>query len=258
LFGINDIEAARLIQSSADNGFPCAQCAFGRCLLNGTGVTRNESVAVRYFERAGNHRIAQCELGKCLIAGIGIEKNISQAFSTFAASAAQNYDERQFFYGHCFENGFGIAQDPSSAVQNDRLAAQQRHIPSLCRVGVCLVKGFGVRQNVNQAASLSADAGAQGFLSALYYRGHSFQFRRGITEKLTEAIQSYRAAVPRDDWSAFTALGLCFSSLNSRGRCQIQSVRKQFHSRSSCCCSIVAPIPSIHFSPFICYPAIGL
>jgi TPR repeat protein len=62
LFRINDIDAAQLIQLSADNGFPNAQCAFGHCLLNGTGVTRNESATVPYFERAGNHRIAQCEL----------------------------------------------------------------------------------------------------------------------------------------------------------------------------------------------------
>jgi TPR repeat protein len=109
-----------------------------------------------------------------LIAGICIEKNISHAFPIFAASAAHNYRKRQLFYGHCFQNRCGIAQDPSSAVQNYRLAAQQRHIPSLCRAGVCLLKWFGARQNVNEAASLFADAAAQRFPSALYYRRHSF------------------------------------------------------------------------------------
>jgi len=60
-------KAAALFRRAADQGRLSAQCEFGKCYLEGTGVPQDHREGARLFRRAANkgHASAQCALGNC-------------------------------------------------------------------------------------------------------------------------------------------------------------------------------------------------
>src|ERR1700722_14074703 len=56
LLGGDPVAAAPWVQSAAEYGIPAAQLRLGRMLLDGRGVSRDPTLALRWFSRAAEQR----------------------------------------------------------------------------------------------------------------------------------------------------------------------------------------------------------
>ena len=79
------VEAATWLKAKADAGNADAALALGVACLNGTGVTKDEQMAVELFQRAAerNHPAAFYDLGYCSMNGIGMAKDSRRAAQMF-------------------------------------------------------------------------------------------------------------------------------------------------------------------------------
>ncbi|PKY56984.1 HCP-like protein, partial [Rhizophagus irregularis] len=64
-----------------ENEYPEARVRYGDCLFNGKGVDKNESEALKYFEKAAEDGVvvAMYNVGNMYYNGVGCKKDIEKA-----------------------------------------------------------------------------------------------------------------------------------------------------------------------------------
>jgi TPR repeat protein len=77
--------------SAAEQGYTDAQFYLGLALENGTGGSKNEQEAVRFYRLAAEqgYARAQVRLGSCLRNGVGVGKDEAEADHFFHLAAKQ-------------------------------------------------------------------------------------------------------------------------------------------------------------------------
>jgi len=138
---MSDIKSLHI---QAESGDISAQYLLGECYYNGTGVSKDPRIAVKWWLSAAEqgHVRAQSTLGKCYLTGTGILKDHVQATTWLRRAAEQNHTEAQAILGKCYENGVGVLKDLAQAVKWYRRAANQGHLEAqgaLLRLGESLI-----------------------------------------------------------------------------------------------------------------------
>jgi TPR repeat protein len=168
LFAQEPKRAADWVYVAAAEGLPRAQVCYGRMLLEGTGVPKDQSAALTWFERAASH----CDIdainmvGRCLDNGWGIEADPVAAVQQYRRAADAGHAWAQYNLGHLYLDGRGVAQDFGQAFAYYLRAAQQQHERAMNLVGRCCEEGWGTARDLVLAATWyrrSAEAG--------YFRG---------------------------------------------------------------------------------------
>jgi TPR repeat protein len=79
----------------------------------GTGVTKNDSEAVKWYRKAAeqDHVGAQYALGWAYYKGEGVPQDYGEAFNWYQKAAEQGDSGSQYRLGVMYEKGEGIAQD---------------------------------------------------------------------------------------------------------------------------------------------------
>eukprot|EP01104_Vermistella_antarctica_P012089 TRINITY_DN3437_c0_g1_i9.p1 TRINITY_DN3437_c0_g1~~TRINITY_DN3437_c0_g1_i9.p1 ORF type:complete len:334 (+),score=42.76 TRINITY_DN3437_c0_g1_i9:145-1146(+) len=85
-------EAVEWFRKGAAQGSVDAEHYLGKCLVDGTGVAKDEAEGVRLYRKnaARGYAPSQCYLAKCYIAGTGVVPDLNEARRLFRLSAATN------------------------------------------------------------------------------------------------------------------------------------------------------------------------
>ena len=117
------------LYSQAEQGDARAQYHLAVAYLNGHGVAKNPSLALKWLEKAAqqDHADAQYALGTIHLAGRGVRQNFQTAFKWFEMAAQHNHAESQYQIGLMYRSGGGVAIDKTRAYVWFNLAAAQGH-----------------------------------------------------------------------------------------------------------------------------------
>jgi hypothetical protein len=144
-----EAEATRTLKADADRGQADAQCKYGLCLENGTGVAKNQAEAARYLKLSADqgHAYGQYNYGRCLDNGTGVAKNQAEAARYYKLSADQGNANAQCNYGLCLEYGTGVGKNQAEAARCYKLSADQGNAYGQYNYGRCLRNGLGVAKD---------------------------------------------------------------------------------------------------------------
>ena len=111
----------------AEQGDARAQFNLGLAYVNGQGVVKNMTLAVAWFEKAGQQGLADAQyaLGSMYVTGRGVRQNFETAFRWFEKAAQQNHGAAQYETGVMYRTGNGVATDKTKAYVWFNLAAAQ-------------------------------------------------------------------------------------------------------------------------------------
>ena len=129
--------ASEAIAAAARYGLVEAQTILGQMLLDGTGVKRDPTTALQWFEAAagGRHPEAMNMCGRCYELGWGTEIDLSRAAHRYSQAALAGHDWGQFNLANLLLHGLGVPRDRRAALEWYRLAAEQGHAKSMNLIG---------------------------------------------------------------------------------------------------------------------------
>jgi TPR repeat protein len=195
--------------SDANKGNVEAQWRLGKLYANGTGVAKDYSKALLWFQKAaaqGDSR-AQNSLGVMYQYGKGVPTDFAQALSWYTKSAAQNDAKAEDNIGLLYYKGSGVKQDMAQAIQWFNKAADQNNPDAQFNLGFVYQKGTGVPVNLAKAvvmykkASDQGDGAAENNLAEMYSRG------TGVTQDYNQAFALFKAASEKENPAAEANLG---------------------------------------------------
>jgi TPR repeat protein len=127
----NYSRAMELWRPLAVQGNATAQNNLGMMYLDGKGVKRNVSEAIRWISlsAAAGSALGQNNLGGLYRDGKGVARDYGKAAQWFAAAAAQGNAAAQFNLGLMYELGQGMKAEPFHAYMWYALAAGQGSMP---------------------------------------------------------------------------------------------------------------------------------
>lgn len=144
---------ARVVLGAAASGSLDAQARLGQLLLDGHGIQRDPSLALRWFgiAAAGGHVAARNMLGRCLHMGWGCAIDLAGAAQHYRLAAEQGDDWGCYNYANMLAKGWGVAVDCGAALAWYRRAADQGHAKAMNLVGRFYEEGWEVPQDLQRA-----------------------------------------------------------------------------------------------------------
>jgi len=135
--------AAQAILLAAREDVLDAQALLGQILLDGQGIARDQSLALRWFEIAARrgHLMARNMLGRCHEHGWGCEADASVAVQHYWMAAQGGLDWAMYNYANLLATGRGVSQDQKRALDFYRRAAALGHAKSMNLLGRYLEEG---------------------------------------------------------------------------------------------------------------------
>ncbi len=123
-FGLVSVPAA---MAQSEN--PAQLTQKGWSYWNGTGVEKDYSKAVEFFQKAADQGDANGEygLGCAYDYGLGVDKDYSRALKWYRKSADQGNSFGEFGLGNCYELGKGVSRDLKKAKNLYELSAKQNN-----------------------------------------------------------------------------------------------------------------------------------
>ena len=230
-------EAATLFRDAAEKGHAKAQYNLGVCYKDGTGVTQDFVLAVKWYRKAAEQGelMAQFCLGCCYGEGVGVKQDYYDAVKWYRKAAENGNAEAQCNLGGCYERGHGVTQNYIMAVKWYRKSAEQGCPQAQCNLGVCYERGIGVNKDYDEAEKWYGKAAERGNKAAeemlvkikrqkLLDKLASMQSdaekptpSQNKTEKPKRSPISY-AALPDYDKEEFEVVGTKLKKYNGRAR----------------------------------------
>jgi uncharacterized protein len=160
--------AAPWVYAAAADGLPQAQVCYGRLLLNGTGLAKDEVAAIKWFRRAASSGDIDAVnmVGCCLDNGWGTAENPTAAAEQYRRAADAGHAWAQYNLGHLYLDGRGVVRDFYRAYAYYLRAAEHIHERAMNLVGRCCEEGWGTPRDL-QAAKQWYRRSAEGG----YFRG---------------------------------------------------------------------------------------
>lgn len=106
-------DAAKWFKKAMEAGDLSGTYYYGKLLLDGNGVERNENDGFNYILRAAREGfpMAQYVTGECYLNGTGTTKNVETAYEWIGKAAAMNVAKAQFALGMAYATGDGLPAD---------------------------------------------------------------------------------------------------------------------------------------------------
>ena len=170
LLGGDPKEAVDWVRSAAECGVAAAQVRLGRMLLDGAGVSRDETAAFSWFARAAARRDPEAlnMVGRCQENGWGVRVDLSRAAASYRASADGGFDWGQYNLGNLLFDGRGVPPDRAQALRWYLRAAAQGHGRAMNLVGRCLEEGWGCQRSPRESFYWYGRSAASGYFRAQF------------------------------------------------------------------------------------------
>ncbi len=199
-------------KARAEAGDAEGQALYGRALLNGWGVEKNETLGVEWSRKSADsgNAIGQCNLGWCYFFGEGVAKDASKAVEWYRKSAEQGDARAQWNLGWCYENGRGVEKDATKAVEWYRKSAEQGNAKAQYNLGCCYYKGEGVAKDAMKAVEWYRKSAEQGDAVAQLFLGLCYGIGEGVAKDAMKAVEWLRKSAEQGNAKAQYNLGLCY------------------------------------------------
>jgi uncharacterized protein len=163
-------EAALWVRSAAEYGVPAAQLRYGRMLLEGNGVDRDERAALLWFTRTGDLGDGEAlnMVGRCYENGWGTPIDLAQAAAHYRRSADAGHDWGEYNLGNMLFDGRGVPQDLEQALQWYLRAAARGHGRAMNLAARCFEEGWGCIRSVSEAARWYQRSAETGYFRAQF------------------------------------------------------------------------------------------
>ena len=218
-FGVakDESEAVKWYSKAAEQGEAAAQFNLGVMYEYGRGVPKDESEAVKWYRKAAEQGVAMAlhNLGVMYENGRGVTKDESEAVKWYRKAAAQGDARAQYNLGVMYANGRGVTKDESEAVKWYRKAAEQEIAQAQYNLGVMYMDGRGVMKDDYEAVKWFRKAAEQGLAQAQYNLGVMYDNGEGVAQDDYEAVKWYRKAAEQGFAPAQYNLGVAYA--NGRG-----------------------------------------
>ena len=170
----NYAEAARQFQLAATEGHARAQGQLGICLLKGRGVPKDRDLAVRWLNRAANHKdpIALFTLGNFHAQA----NDYVKANKYYLEASAQGHAAAMNNLGTSHEHGHGVPANTAKATEWYGNAARMNLAAAQCNLALMLATGRGVAKDSARALKLYRAAADQGNVRAQFLLGAALHF----------------------------------------------------------------------------------
>lgn len=199
----------------ADAGDAQAQFYVGELYLRGLGVSRDESKAAGYLERAAaqNSARAQSVLGLLYLQGRGVAKDEAKAAELIRRAADAGLPDAQHNLGILARDGrAGLQKDGAVALQWFRAAAEQGYAPAYASLGEAYDQGFGVDKNEREAVEWWRKGVAANDRASQYHLGVAYLGGKGgLARDSNEALTLLRRAANQRLPAAQAALGQLYN-----------------------------------------------
>jgi hypothetical protein len=131
------VQVARL-KELAEQGNVDAQRNLAMAYENGTGVTKDQAEAVRWWRKLAEKgdAAAQDNLGYAYLDGEGVAKDHVEAARWWRKAAEQGWADAQYNLGIAFNNGWGVEKDEMEARSWWRKAAEQGNVDAQRNLGL--------------------------------------------------------------------------------------------------------------------------
>lgn len=185
-----------LLHLAASKYYPPALGAWGLALLNDNVGTSDPSTAVVALESAaglGNLESAR-DLGQAYLDGKGVAKDHTSALKWFKLAANNGDRDSQFQTALMLERGEGAPRDTAAAVDMYRRAAAQGSAPAANNLGVLVQWGDGTASNPQEAVEWFKKASEWGNSFGTYNLGRAHRDGIGVPVNLTEAKRAFQSA----------------------------------------------------------------
>jgi len=161
---------ARLLLLAAEQGDADAQAHLGQILLDGSGITRDQKLALTWFRIAAaqNNPMALNMVGRCLENGWGCDIDLVEAARHFQRAAALGLDWGLYNYAQLLTRGRGVAQDMAQAFRLFVQAAEMGHAKSMNLLGRFYAEGVVVPADQAKARELYERAALGGDFRGQY------------------------------------------------------------------------------------------
>lgn len=172
------VEAAKLWRRAADMDYPWAIYRLATMYEKGLGVARNESEAIRLYEKALDNGIAQAKTDlnrlrhieekltptQSYAKGVGLcnEGEYTEGAKWLRKAAEEGVAAAQNHLGTLYRDGKGVAPDNAEAVEWFSKAAEQGDSWALYNLGQMYENGQGVGKDLRKAAELYQRAANRG------------------------------------------------------------------------------------------------
>lgn len=191
-------EAAVVIKIAADRGSAAALCDYGVYLMNGDGVEKDETGAVRCWEKAAEQDFApaQYKLGVCYMQGAcGVEKDEAKAAQYFIKAAEGGNRDSMLNMSIFYGNGIGVDVDRQKSLEYLEKAAEMEQPVACCYLGAALTaRENSSEEDLARGAKLLEKAAEMGHTEAQFIYGRCCEDGRGVEKDLAEAAGWYRRA----------------------------------------------------------------
>lgn len=176
----------------------------GRAVSAGSGVTRNDALAVRLFELAIERGSvgAQASLGAMYAKGLGVPRDDREAVRLFKLAAAGDDARAQANLGYMYRTGRGgLRTNEIRATNLYRLGADKGDPLAQNNLGYMYECGFGgLRKNARMARRLYELAAEQGYARGQVSLGEMHEAGlAGLKKDEKEAIRLYKLAAAQND-----------------------------------------------------------
>jgi TPR repeat protein len=170
LFAQAPQRAADWVYVAAAEGLAAAQVCYGRMLLEGTGVPKDQRAALAWFQRAAarGDLDAMNMAGRCLDNGWGVAADLPAAAEQYRRAADAGHAWAQYNLGHLYLDGRGVAQDFAQAFAYYHRAARQQHARAMNLVGRCCEEGWGTVRDPASAAAWYRRSAEGGYFRGQY------------------------------------------------------------------------------------------
>ncbi|CAM9350301.1 unnamed protein product [Ectocarpus fasciculatus] len=160
------------------------------------GVTRDQSRALQYFNRASDagSNNARCAAAGMYLKGEGTKVNHTKAVELFELAAAEGYVRALNGLGYVYFNGHVLPQNFTKAFGYfERASNMKQEADSLFNTAHCLAHGIGTDQDLERAAGLFRLGAGWGHVDCAYELG--YMYAQGIGVERDPALAAKYLAV---------------------------------------------------------------
>jgi TPR repeat protein len=186
-----------LLRQLADGGNGYVMYRLGRMYALGSGVTRDEHEAVRWYGKgaAAGDAEAMTGLAHALIDGRGIDKDVEKGLSWLKKAVDKGNAEATYALGVIALEGKLAARDPSEALRLFTSASEASYAPAMVDLGLMYDNGNGVAADYHKAAFWYRRAAELGNSAGMVNLGYLYARGKGVEQNDALAVAWYRRAV---------------------------------------------------------------
>jgi len=227
-------EAIRWLERAVATGYPAAFFNLGQSLWEGTGVQRDRSKAMEWFEKGAHAGHADCQtwIGWAHLGhDSGRERDLEKAIGWLRKAVAQDHPGAQYVLGLMYVEGEGVDQDLAEGGRLLRKSAEQGNLEAMFRFAHGQAN-LADRQSDSdkavwkriEAAYWYGKAADLGHLRAAARLGQCYLEGLGMVPNHERGLQWSRQAAEKGIALAFRILGDAYSKGRGVERSTVQAI----------------------------------